>query len=110
MKKLNNFIHFDTKEFLKDKRLIALGQQEWKDFSTKSLLGTRIEVVIAQDKTDYGEEGVSNLYEKFVVKIPKVITVPVNTEIRLKNPEAKVYGEFHNQLSVVAEDIEVISK
>ena len=110
MKKLNMFNHFNYDGFAKEKRFICINQQEWKDYETKNLLGTKLELVIAQDKTDYGEEGVSNLYEKFVVKIPKVINVPVNTEIRLKNPEAKVYGEFHNQLSVVAEDIEVIGK
>ena len=54
---------------------------------------------VAQDKTDYGlkdGEVVSNLYEKLVFKIPKVIEIPMNVEIRPKNPVATVYGDYQN--------------
>ena len=112
MKKLNQFLRFDFDEFAMGKRFMAIGQQEWKDYNTANALGTRIKVVIVQDKTVYEvQEGeiVSNLYEKFTVKIPKAISIPMNSEIRLKNAEATVYGDYRNQLSVIAEDIEVIS-
>lgn len=91
---------------------MAIGQQEWKDYNTACVLGTQIEVVIVQDKTVYevqDGETISNLYEKFIVKIPKAMNIPMNAEIRLKNAEATVYGDYRNQLSVIAEDIEVIS-
>ena len=110
LKKLNKFLNFDYEGFAKDKKLICIGQQEWRVFETKSLEGTKLEIAIVQDKTDYGEEGVNNLYEKFYVKIPQVINVPVNAEVKFKNAQATVYGEFRNQLSVIAESVEVIGK
>ena len=113
MKKLSTFTHFDVKAFFEGKRFMSIGQQEWKDFNTNNVLGTKVEAVIVQDKTDYGlqdGEVASNLYEKLTFKVPKVITIPLNVEIRPKNAEATVYGEYRNQLSVIAEDIEIISK
>lgn len=113
LKKLRNFLKFDDVEFFKGKRLLSVSQQPWKDFKTGEALGTKVEAVIAQDKTDYGlkdGEVVSNLYEKLVFKIPKVIEIPMNVEIRPKNPVATVYGDYQNQLSITAEDIEVLSK
>lgn len=38
------------------------------------------------------------------------IDVPMNAKVRLINPTANIYGEFRNQLSVTAEDIEVLGK
>lgn len=113
LKKLRNFLMFDYERFAKGKRLLSVSQQPWKDFKTSEVLGTKIETVIALDKTNYGlkdGEVVSNLYEKLVFKIPKVIEIPMNVEIRPKNPVATVYGDYQNQLSITAEDIEVLSK
>ena len=104
---------FDYESFAKGKRLLSVSQQPWKDFKTSEVLGSKIEAVIAQDKTDYGlkdGEVVSNLYEKLVFQIPMEIQIPVIVEIRPKNPVAIVYGEYQNQLSITAEDIEVLSK
>lgn len=110
MKKLNVFISFNADGFLKDKRLIVLSCREWQDFNTKNHVGTIVEVVIAQDKTNYGEEGITNLYEKLNIKVPKIITVPMNAEVRLVNAVGKVYGDYHNRLSLSAEDIEIVGK
>lgn len=113
MKRLNIFTYFALEEFCKGKRFMSIGQQEWKDFKTGNILGTKVETVIVQDKTDYGVqdgEAVSNLYEKLTIKVPKKISVPMNVEIKMVNAVATVYGDFRNQLSVVADDIEVISK
>lgn len=113
LKKLNKFQYFDFEEFSAKKKFISVGQQEWKDYNTGNILGTKVEVVIAQDKTDYGtSEGeiVNNLYEKLIFKIPMQITLPMNVEVRPKNSKATVFGEFRNQLSITADDIEVISK
>lgn len=88
--------------------------QEWKDFESQNVLGTKVEVVIAADKTNYtvsNGEVVSNIYEKLNIKIPlKLNNLPMNAEVRLINPEAVVYGEFRNMLSITAENIEVIGK
>lgn len=113
MKKLNLFTYFDFDEFAKNKKFMSIGQQEWKDFKTGSVLGTKVEVVIAQDKTDYGVqdgEVVNNLYEKLIFKTPADISVPMNVEVRPINAVATVYGDFRNQLSITADNIEVVGK
>lgn len=113
MKKLNLFNYFDCEEFFESKRLMTIGQQEWKDFNTGNPLGTKVELVIAKDKTDYGAtngEVISNLYKKFTVKIPKKIKVPMNVAVKLINPVGTVYGDYRDKLSVTADNIEVISK
>ncbi|MBQ9674227.1 MAG: hypothetical protein IJV39_06330 [Ruminococcus sp.] len=87
-------------------------QSEWRDYDTQKVLGTKNELVIIEDNNDYGStngEVVNNLFEKLVVKIPKKLdNIPLQSKVRLVNPEAVVYGEFRNQLSITADDIEVI--
>lgn len=114
LKKLSQFQYFDIDEFLEGKKLVTIGIQDWKEFETQNVVGSKVEVVIAIDKTKYevaNGEIVSNVYEKLTVKIPlKLTNVPMNAEIRLINPEAVIYGEFRNMLSITAENIEVIGK
>ena len=113
LKKLNKFLYFDCDEFFAKKKFISIGQQVWKDFNSGNVLGTKVEVVIAQDKTDYGlaeSENINNLYEKLIIKVSKQITIPMNVEVRPINAVATVYGDYRNQLSIIAEDIEIISK
>ena len=114
LKKLSRFQYFDIEGFLEKKKLMTIGVQEWKDFDTQKVLGTKIEVVITVDKTDYGTTGgeiVSNLYEKLTIKIPaKLSNVPMNAEVRLIEPEAVVYGEYRNALSITADNIEIVGK
>lgn len=114
MKKLDYFTYFKVEEFFKGKRFMCIGQREWKDYHTKEVLGTIVETVIVQDKTDYGvkdgSQEISNIYEKVTFKVPKVVTIPMNVEIFPKNSSATIYGEYRQFLSVVAEDIEIISK
>jgi hypothetical protein len=114
LKKLSLFQYFDIDTFLAKKKLMTVGVQEWKDFETQNILGTKVEVVIVEDKTDYGNSDgnvVNNLYEKLSIKIPaKLNNVPMNTVVRLINPEAVVYGEYRNALSLTAENIEIIGK
>lgn len=113
MKKLSAFLKFEFERFAVGKKFVVIGQQEWKDFHSGDVLGTKLEVVIAQDKTEYplkAGEVVSNQYEKFTVKIPKKINAPMNVEVRIKGATATVYGDYRNMLSVVAEDIEIVRK
>lgn len=111
MKKLSYFLYFLIEDFLKGKRLMVIGQSEWKDYDSGKLLGTKVETVIIEDKTDYGTLGKAlNLYEKMTIKVPKQIRVPVNSEITIINPEASVYGDYRNQLSVTAESVEIVNK
>lgn len=62
-------------------------------------------------KTDYGNSAKSNnLYEKIVVKVPKELNLPLNSTVKLIEPVANVYGDYRNQLSIVAEDLEVVKQ
>lgn len=114
MKKLNQFTRFDFGAFSAGKRFLLIGQKPWADYNSGEVLGTKFELVITQDKTDYDTqpdgEAITNLYEKFTVKVPKNLTLPNNVEVALVNPTATVYGEFRNNLSVVADGLKVISK
>lgn len=114
MKKLNMFTRFDFDAFASGKRFLLIGQKPWADFNSGEVLGTKFELVITQDKTDYGTqpdgERISNLYEKFVVKVPKNLNMPTNVEVAIINPTANVYGDYRNNLSVVADGIKVVTK
>lgn len=113
MKKLSQFTNFDAEAFFKDKRFMSLALRSWDDIQTGAHLGSKLEAVIVQDKTNYHTkpgEIVTNLYEKITFKVPKDIDVPLNTEVKPIGVTAKVYGDFKNQLSVQAEDIIVVTK
>lgn len=113
MKYLNKFLKFDFDEYMNGKRFITVGRKDWEDFNTKEFLGTKVELVIIEDNTDYdlkeGEIG-SNLYERIVAKVPKNLDVPMNVEVTLQGVEANVYGDYRNQLSVLANEIIIVSK
>ena len=114
MKKLNLFTLFDFTAFSKGKQFMSTGIQAWKDHETGAILGTKVEAVIVKDRTDYGSskdgEKISNLFEKLVFKVPSEIDIPLNVEIIPVNPIATVYGEYRNQLSITADDVQVVSK
>ena len=112
LKKLNQFLVFDFARFQHGKILQVIGSSEWKEYKTDKHLGVKIETVITKDATEYIQkegERVSNLYEKLVFKCPKDIKVPLNAIIEPINPVATVYGDFRNQLSIVIDDIRVIT-
>jgi hypothetical protein len=111
MKYLNQFLKFGWEPFAKNKRFMVVGSSDWTDYQTKEKLGTRVECIITKDDTSYNsKDGSSNMYEKITFKVPMETEIPVNAEVKPKNVEATVYGEFRNQLSCVAQDIEVVSK
>ena len=107
MKKLGLFLYFDWPAFEAGKRFVCTGCSEWKDHDTEAHLGTKVEVAIVADATDYGEYTglVTNLFEKLTFKVGKDITVPIGVEVQPKGVEATVYGDYRNNLSCVAEDI-----
>lgn len=111
LKKLSQFNYFDAEGFFSKLGLIVVGRSVWKEYGTGEIKGSKVEVVISSDKHNYNTsdgEIVNNLYEKITVKIPKKIDVPVNAKVRIVNPEGNIYGEYRNQLSVIADDIEVL--
>ena len=114
MKKLSKYLYFDFQGFAKGKRFMCTAVQPWSDYATGEIIGTKVEGVIVEDKTDYGEsengEKISNLFEKLMFKVPAKIDVPLQAEIIPVNPVAKVYGEFQNKLSITADDVQVVGK
>ena len=113
LKKLSQFVRFDAEGFFANLILGSVGRSERKDFETGEHKGTKVEVVIIGDKHNYktsNGEQVNNVYEKITVKVPEDIEVPMNSHVRLVNVYATVYGQYRNQLSVTADDIEVIKQ
>lgn len=108
MKHLSQFIRFDLDSFLENKELLVLSVSDWVDFEDKTIKGTKITTVIISDDTDYNGKDGNNRFEKLVIKVPKTIDVAVDSVIVPVNATARVYGDYNNQLSVVAEDIEVV--
>lgn len=105
MKKLNMFLSFDWPKFSKDKCFVCTGCVPWNHHDTGAHLGTKVEAAIIEDNTDYGDDSVTNLFEKVTFKVGKDINVPIGAEIQPKAVRASVYGDFRNKLSCVAEDI-----
>ena len=111
MKKLSQFMRFDFEAFSKEKIYQVIGISEWRDYETQKHMGTKLEVVITRDNTQYKQkegENVSNRFEKLTFKIRKDVHVPMNTGVMPINAVATVYGDYRNQLSVTADDIRVL--
>jgi len=109
MNKLNLFTLFDWPAFAKGKAFLCTGCKPWDDYDTKAHMGTKVEAVIYEDNTDYGEEAgtVSNLFEKITFKVAQDITVPIGVFIVPKGVKATVYGDYRNQLSCIADSITI---
>ncbi len=108
MKGLNQFLRFDWNAFAEGKSFLVTGVSEYQDFDTKQHLGTKVECVIASDKTPYsfkdGNE-FTNRFEKITFKVLKDLDIPLESRVMPKNVVANIYGEYRNQLSVKCEDI-----
>lgn len=109
---LSDFVPpFDIAAFCKGKTFLTTGHRPWIDYETKQVRGEKVDVVILTDETEYKAkpgEIVTNRFEKLTVKIPKTLDVPVNVMVEMVNPKASIYGEYRNQLSVVADDIRIV--
>lgn len=108
---LNQFLKFDSESFFKDKQLVVCGCSEWKDYTTKAHMGTRVDVMIAMDNTPYVQkpgEFKSNAYERLALKVSRDVHIPVNSVVVPVNVTATVYGQYRNQLSVKCTDIQVV--
>lgn len=111
MKGLNQFLVFNWDAFAEGKSFLVTGISEYQDFDTKAHLGTKVDCVIASDKTPYKfKEGeiFSNRFEKISFKVAKDVNIPVESRVVPKNVVATIFGEYRNQLSVKCEDIAVV--
>lgn len=113
MKHLNQFATFDFGAWSSAKDFICTGQRPWVDRDSGSVLGTVVDAVIFRDNTVYKrKEGdtTTNRFEKISFKVNKAVTVPADAPIRPVNPVATIWGDFRNNLSVKADDIELLPR
>lgn len=110
MNGLNQFNIFDWDRFSDGKTFVVTGVSEWLDFDTKAHLGTKLDCVIAVDKTKYtfkdGQQ-FTNRFEKISFKVNKDINIPIESRVIPKGATASIYGEYRNMLSVKCDDIVV---
>lgn len=111
MKKLTTFFAYVA--FVKDKVLEVTGVSDWKEYGTNNILGTKVEVTIVVDNTAYeSKDGtqISNVHEKFFLKVPKNIknNIKIGDVVEAVNPVATIYGKFSENLSVKCDDVKVI--
>ncbi|MCM1149599.1 MAG: hypothetical protein NC319_05885 [Butyricicoccus sp.] len=116
MNALSQFQTFNCADFFTEKDLTVTSCGPLKNFKTKAIEGSRLEVCITRDGTHYDppvkKDGttISNLYEKLTVKVPgKTLTMPVGAVVTLVNPIGTIWGDYRNQLSVTAEDVQAVT-
>lgn len=110
MKGLNQFRRFNFPGFVDGKDLTVTSLKPWKEYESGKVLGTAVTVAITRDETPYksGKDGtrVSNLFEKFTIKVPAAsVSVKIGDMVTAINPVATVYGQYSNELSVKADDV-----
>ena len=106
LKHLNQFQRFDLSAFLQHKTLKYLKAGIWKDGDSE--VGSKVTLQIVEDRTQYGQP-VDNFGEQLTVKVRGVAPSafaqlrPLSTEVIITEVErATVYGDFRNQLSIIA--------
>lgn len=102
---------FDWEGFAVGKEFEVVACSDWFDYNDKTKrLGVKITLCIVKDDTNYGEEGFSNAYERLTFKVKT--SLPVGDYAKVLKPrmsvvplvtECKIYGNFNNQLSIVAQ-------
>lgn len=104
MKKLNNFLDFNFGGWQNGKEFMVQGVK----FNDKRGC-VSLDVIITEDNTDYGDQTVSNIFEKFKVHCVKdtkeadVAKYQVKDKIQFKNiGHCSVWGDYSSQLSVEA--------
>lgn len=115
MKKLREFNRFDCEAFFKDKDVRVIAHENWNEYeegkATKKV-GTKYKCIIVTDKTIYkGTDVVSDLNagEQIDVKVAQEAkSYKKFSRIKFINATASVYGSFMSELSVKAEDVEII--
>lgn len=108
MKKINQFIKFDTNAFFKGKRLV------YKDgviVNTEKFKGAKLNLIIDRDETQYEsqeDKGVNEL-EIFSIKVPNVDEtylkqfqrrMPVILENVIAKPYVNIMGDRMAQISI----------
>jgi hypothetical protein len=113
LKGLSEFQKLDLQAFLKDKSLVYLKATQWDERNDKNeitgILGSKVVCQIMEDGTAYTKDGVDNFGEQITVKVRGVafnaydnFTAMVTEVIITDVEKAVIWGDFKNQLSVIA--------
>lgn len=111
MKYLSKLMNFNIEKFLSGKDIRIVGDSDWVDYiggKPSAPKGTIYKCVVVQDKTLYDDETRGgNDGESINIKIlgPKKEYKKLQ-KIKLTDPVGKVYGDYRNQLSVTASQID----
>ena len=104
---LSYFERFDLDEFLRDKRLFYLKSTPWVEQGQE--VGSKVTVQILQDDTVYQRPETNNFGEQLTIKVRNLAPStyeklkPLATEIMVTDVErAFLFGDFRNQLSIIA--------
>ena len=104
MKKLNHFLQFNFPAFAKGKKFMIQGIKYNEKRGCVSL-----DVIIMEDNTDYGDNRVSNLFEKFKVHLTKDTSEDDISKYYLRDiivfksiGKCTVWGDYASNLSVEA--------
>lgn len=110
-KKLSLFTEFNAQKFLAEKQLMALNQDVLFDEHDKHI-GSIITVVVFDDKTDYGDESITNAGDSYKVKVENkdLPRLELPAFVELVAPKGKVWGEYRNNLSLSAKNVKVIGE
>ena len=106
MKKLRLFAPFDAKLFFSNIELQFTKVEPIRE--NDKTVGFRYNLLICDDRHNYGEESSLNIGEVIKVKIEDVnsnTNFTFGQKVELINPRASIYGEYQNQLSVKADNV-----
>ena len=118
LKNVQMFNKFDAEAFFKGKKLLFIKASEWQERDPEGnvsrLLGSKVQALIAEDKTDYGSAKASaNFGETITIKVKDIAPSafaklePMKTILEVQFAKATVYGPYRNELSLIASNIEV---
>jgi len=111
LKSLGTYTYFSLEDFLAKKRLVFVKASQWGEGEVNNLKieGSKIAVLIVLDETKYPKDDISNFGEQLIIKIRGVAPSafaklrPLDTVVEITDIErCTVYGDFKNQLSVIA--------
>ena len=107
LKGLTSYVYFDLEAFLENKRLVFLKCSSWINDGKE--VGSKVIVQIVEDGSTYSKPEITNFGEQLTIKVPNLAPSaftklkPLVTEVVIENVErAAIYGEYRNQLSIVA--------
>lgn len=116
MKGLRYFNVFDSKRFFDGKVLSVSSVSVWQDYETKQIVGTKVEAVIIEDKTNYPTKNgvkISNRYQTLTFKVSKPLNdiqsrITLDMIITPVNPVCTIYGNYGENLSIKCDDVQVV--